>query len=124
MRWLTLPNQKQNKYKNKKVSINGKVFDSKKEAKRYLDLIKLEQAGLIKNLETQKKFLLLDSFKKNGKTYKQISYYADFVYFDIYEKKTIVEDVKASKYFKTDVYRIKKKLFEFIYPNLTIREIY
>jgi hypothetical protein len=124
MRWLTLPNQKQNKYKNKKVSVNGKVFDSKKEAKRYLELIKLEQTGLIKDLETQKKFLLLDSFKKNGKTYKQISYYADFVYFDIYEKKTIVEDVKASKYFKTDVYKIKKKLFEFIYPNLTIKEIY
>ena len=124
MRWLTLPNQKQNKYKNKKVSINGKVFDSKKEAKRYCELIKLEQAGLIKDLEIQKKFLLLDSFKKNGKTYKQISYYADFVYFDIYSKKTVVEDIKASKYFKTDVYKLKKKLFEFIYPNLTIKEIY
>ena len=121
MRWLTLPNQKQNKYKNKKVSINGKVFDSKKEAKRYCELIKLEQAGLIKDLETQKKFLLLDTFRKNGKTYNQISYYADFVYFDIYSKKTIVEDVKGVK---TQVYKIKKKLFEFIYPNLTIKEIY
>ena len=124
MRWLTLPNQKQSKYKNKKVTVNGKVFDSKKEAKRYCELVKLEQAGLIKDLETQKKFLLLDSFKKNGKTYKQISYYADFVYFDVYSKKTIVEDVKASKNFKTDVYKIKKKLFEFIYKDLTIKEIY
>ena len=124
MRWLTLSNQKQSKYKNKKVTVNGKVFDSKKEAKRYCELIKLEQAGLIKDLETQKKFLLLDTFKKNGKTYKQISYYADFVYFDVYSKKTIVEDVKASKNFKTDVYKIKKKLFEFVYPNLTIKEIY
>ena len=124
MRWLTLPNQKKNKYKNKKVKVNGKVFDSKKEAKRYCELIKLEQAGLIKDLETQKKFLLLDSFKKNGKTYKQISYYADFVYFDVYSKKTIVEDVKASKYFKTDVYKLKKKLFEYKYPDLTITEVY
>ena len=124
MRWLTLPNQEHNKYKNKKVTINGKIFDSKKEAKRYLELIKLEQAGLIKDLETQKKFILLDSFKKNGKTYKQISYYADFVYYLIYEKKTVVEDVKASKYFKTDVYKLKKKLFEYKYPNLTIKEIY
>ena len=124
MRWLTLPNQKKNKYKNKKVTVNGKVFDSKKEAKRYFELIKLEQAGLIKDLETQKKFLLLDSFKKNGKTYKQISYYADFVYFDVYSNKTIVEDVKASKYFTTDVYKLKKKLFEFRYPNLTIKEVY
>ena len=124
MRWLTLPNQEKNKYKNKKVTVNGKVFDSKKEAKRYCELIKLEQAGLIKDLETQKKFLLLDSFKKNGKTYKQISYYADFVYFDVYSKKTIVEDVKASKDFKTQVYKIKRKLFEYKYPDLTITEVY
>ena len=121
MRWLTLPNQKQNKYKNKKVAVNGKVFDSKKEAKRYCELVKLEQAGLIKDLETQKKFLLLDTFKKNSKTYKQISYYADFVYFDVYEKKTIVEDVKG---IKTQVYKIKRKLFEYKYPDLTITEIY
>ena len=124
MRWLTLTNQKQNKYKNKKVTVNGKVFDSKKEAKRYCELIKLEQAGLIKDLETQKKFLLLDTFRKNGKTYKQISYYADFVYFDFYSKKTIVEDVKASKDFKTQVYKIKRKLFEYKYPDLTITEVY
>lgn len=121
MRWLTLPNQKKNKYKNKKVIVNDKVFDSKKEAKRYCELIKLEQAGLIKDLETQKKFLLLDGFRKNGKTYKQISYYADFVYFDVYSKKTIVEDVKGVK---TEVYKIKKKLFEFVYKDLTIKEIY
>lgn len=120
MRWLTLPNQK-NKYKNKKVSVNGKVFDSKKEAKRYLELIQLEQAGLIKDLETQKKFLLLDGFKKNGKTYKQINYYADFVYTDTRTGKTIVEDVKG---FKTEIYKIKKKLFDYKYPDLTITEVY
>lgn len=124
MRWLTLPNQEHNKYKNKKVKVNGKVFDSKKEANRYCELIKMQQAGLIKDLETQKKFLLLDTFRKNGKTYKQINYYADFVYFDVYSKKTIVEDVKASKYFKTEVYKIKKKLFEYKYPDLTITEVY
>ena len=122
MRWLTLPNNKQSKYKNKKVTVNGKVFDSKKEAKRYCELIKLEQAGLIKDLETQKKFLLLDSFRKNDKTYKQISYYADFVYFDVHSKKTIVEDVKGGV--KTEVYKIKRKLFEYKYPDLTITEVY
>ena len=124
MRWLTLPNQEHNKYKNKKVIVNGKVFDSKKEANRYYELIKMQQAGLIKDLETQKKFLLLDTFRKNGTTYKQISYYADFVYFDVYSKKTIVEDVKASKDFKTQVYKIKRKLFEYKYPDLTITEVY
>lgn len=120
MRWPILPTSNKSKYNNKKVSINGKVFDSKKEANRYCELIKMQQAGLIKDLETQKKFLLLDTFRKNGKTYKQINYYADFVYYNIYEKKIVVEDVKGCR---TEVYKIKKKLFEFIYPNLTIVEL-
>ena len=124
MRWLTLPNNKQNKFKNKKVTVNGKVFDSKKEAQRYQELKLLEKSGIIKDLELQKKFILLEGFKKNNKTYRPIYYYADFVYYLIYEKKTVVEDVKASKYFKTDVYKIKKKLFEYKYPDLTITEVY
>jgi hypothetical protein len=124
MRWLTLPNQKQNKFKNKKVSVNGKVFDSKKEAQRYQELKLLEKSGIIKDLELQKRFILLEGFKKNNKTYRPIYYYADFVYYLIYEKKTVVEDVKASKYFTTDVYKLKKKLFEYKYPDLTITEVY
>ena len=124
MRWLTLPNQKQSKYKNKKVKVNGKVFDSKKEAKRYQELKLLEKSGIIKDLELQKRFILLEGFKKNNKTYRPIYYYADFVYYLIYEKKTVVEDVKGCKYFTTDVYKLKKKLFEYKYPDLTITEVY
>ena len=108
------------KYHSKKTVVAGITFASKKEANRYTELLQMEKAGLIKDIETQKKFLLLDSFKKNGKTYRQLSYYADFVYFDIYSKKTIVEDVKGVR---TEVYKIKKKLFEYKYP-LTITEIY
>ena len=119
MRWATFSNTN-SKFHNQKVKVNGKTFDSKKEANRYCELIRMEQAGLIKDLETQKKFLLLDSFRKNGKTYKQINYYADFVYTSVYEKKTIVEDVKGCR---TEVYKIKKKLFEFMYPHLTIKEL-
>ena len=124
MRWLTLPNNKQSKFKNKKVTVNGKVFDSKKEAQRYQELKLLEKSGIIKDLELQKRFILLEGFKKNNKTYRPIYYYADFVYYLIYEKKTVVEDVKASKYFTTDVYKLKKKLFEYKYPDLTITEVY
>ena len=45
------------------------------------------------------------------------------VFFSYYDKeldKTILEDTKG---FKTDVYLLKKKLFEFTYKDLTIREI-
>lgn len=112
------------KYKAKKTVINNISFDSKKEANRYQELKQLESAGLIKDLELQKRFTLLEGFKKNNKTYRPIYYYADFVYYLIYEKKIVVEDVKASKYFTTDVYKLKKKLFEYKYPDLTIKEIY
>ena len=64
MRWLTLPDNKQSKYKNKKVTVNGKVFDSKKEAQRYQELKLLEKSGIIKDLELQKRFILLEGFKK------------------------------------------------------------
>lgn len=113
-----------NKYSNQKTMVNGKVFDSKKEAKRYMELVNLERAGVIKDLEMQKQFVLLDGFKKNGKYYRPIYYYADFVYYLIYEKITVVEDVKGGKNSLTDSYKLKKKLFEFRYPNLTIKEVY
>lgn len=42
------------KYRSNKFSFRDKVFDSEKEAKRYADLLKLQDAGIIKNLELQK----------------------------------------------------------------------
>lgn len=110
---------KYNKYKNKKTEIDGIKFDSKKEANRYCELKLLEKAGEIKELGLQVRFELQEGFKKNGKTYRPITYLADFVYVN---KKgmTIVEDVKGKK---TDVYSIKKKMFEKKFDQLTIFEI-
>lgn len=108
------------KYGSKKVLINGITFDSKKEAKRYYELKLLERAGEITELETQYKFLLQPAFKKNGKTIRAMYYIADFVYKDTRSGKTIVEDTKG---FRTEAYNIKKKLFEYAYPTLTIKEV-
>lgn len=108
----------QNKYKNKKTQVDMYVFDSAKEAKRYIELKLLERAGEISNLELQPRFLLQESFKKNGKTYRKIDYVADFKYIE--KGKTIVEDVKG---LQTDVFKIKHKLFEKRYPELELRII-
>lgn len=67
-----------NKYRNRKVIVDGKEFDSKKEANRYCELKLLLKAGEITDLKLQPRFLLQDSFKKNGKTYRKIQYVADF----------------------------------------------
>lgn len=110
------------KYGSKKVIIDGIKFDSKKEGKRYLELKLLEKANEIKNLELQKVFELQPSFKKNGKTYRKITYKADFCYFSIKENKYICEDVKSPAT-KTQVYMIKKKMLLYKYENIEFREV-
>ena len=85
---------------------------------KYKELNLLLKAGEISNLELQPRFLLQDSFKKNGKTYKKIQYIADFKYIE--NGKTIVEDVKGMQ---TDVFKLKHKIFEKVYPNLELRII-
>ncbi len=107
-----------NKYRNKKVIVDGEEFDSKKEGNRYKELKLLLKAGKISNLELQPRFLLQDGFKKNGRTFRKIEYIADFKYIE--NGKTIVEDVKGMQ---TDVFKIKHKIFEKVYPNLELKII-
>ena len=106
------------KYLSKKTIIDNIIFASKKEANRYLELKLLERVGKIKNLELQPVFELQPTFKKNGKTYRAIKYMADFKYNEI--NKIVIEDTKG---FKNKVYLLKRKLFEYKYPDLTIIEI-
>lgn len=71
------------KYKNKKVTFDGEVFDSKKEASRFIELRLLERAGKIQELRRQVEFELIPSQKLNGKTIeRKCSYRADFVYLE------------------------------------------
>lgn len=91
------------KYKAVKTIVDGKKFDSKKEAKRYQELKLLEQSNEIKELELQVPFILIDKSEYG----RVIKYIADFVY--IRDGKQVVEDCKG---FRTDVYRLKKRLFE------------
>lgn len=107
-----------NKYRNKKIQIDMYVFDSIAESKRYKELALLQKAKKIENLQLQPKFLLQESFKKNGKTYRKIEYIADFMYEE--NGQVIVEDVKGKE---TEVFRLKHKLFEKKYPELELRII-
>lgn len=114
-------NQKTNKYRNKKIIVDGIEFDSKKEAVRYQELKLLEKAKKITDLKLQVPFILLNDYILNGKKHQGIKYIADFVYIDIETGKYVVEDVKSSAT-KTQVYRLKKKLFESRY-GIEIKEI-
>lgn len=109
-----------NKYKNNKVTVDGITFDSQLEANRYCELKLFYKAGEITQLRLQPEFELIPAFKKNGKSFRKTTYKADFMYLDNRSGKYIVEDTKG---FKTDVYKLKRKLFEFKYPDLTISEV-
>ena len=95
-----------NKYRNKRVVVDGISFDSKKEAARYKELRMLERAGIILNLQLQVPFELIP--KQDGE--RACTYKADFVYEQ--NGKKVVEDTKGMK---TDVYKIKRKLMLYRY---------
>lgn len=107
------------KYRAKKTEVDGIVFDSKKEAKRYQELKLFERAGVISDLQRQVKFELIPSQKIDGKVAERAcSYVADFVYKDK-EGNTIVEDTKGVK---TKDYIIKRKLMLWIH-GIRIKEV-
>ena len=77
------------------------------------------KAKKIKNLTLQPIFRLQPKFKKNGATIREIKYVADFMYTDE-NGKIVVEDVKGMK---TDVYKIKKKMFDYNFPEYELIEV-
>lgn len=105
---------KENKYKNKKVIYNGIKFDSIKEKNRYMQLLYLEKAGLIKDIKLQYEFELQPAFTLNKKKIRKITYIADFYYYDNNLNDYVVEDAKG---IRTDVYKLKKKMFEYKYQK-------
>lgn len=96
------------KYNARKTEVDGILFDSKKEARRYKELKLLEKAKEVENLKLQPRFVLMEGFRHEGKAIRKIEYIADFMYFDNMSNELVVEDTKG---YKTDVYNVKKKLF-------------
>ena len=119
--WKNLGKQTTSKYKNKKVVVDNILFDSKKEANYYIYLKMLEDAGKISGLRLQEKFVLQPSFKLNGKTYRAITYVADFVYKDSQGQVHVV-DVKSEATKKDKVYRLKKKMLAYKF-GIEIEEV-
>lgn len=117
------------KYHNRKVEVNGITFDSKKEARRYIELLNMLAAGEISDLQLQVKYVLipaqreLDTIGKRGGIKKgklierECTYIADFVYQK--DGETVVEDAKGMR---TEVYKIKKKLMLWVH-GIRIMEV-
>ena len=121
------------KYGNKTVVINGERFDSKREEKRWKELLLLQEAGVIRDLKRQVKFELVptqyESYERKSKkgkplkpgvyaAEKSVNYYADFTYYT-QDGEYVVEDAKGKR---TQAYIIKRKLMLYIH-HIKIREV-
>lgn len=126
---------KSNKYGNKKIEIDGIVFDSRKEARRYQELLLLQKAGAIQDLKLQVKYVLIPAIRehsneiytkgkkkgqfKQGKIIeRECAYYADFDYIT----KDGIHVVEDTKGVKTKEYIIKRKLMLHEY-GIRIKEV-
>lgn len=116
------------KYHAQKTTVDGIVFASKKEAKRYGELKLLARAGQIRNLQLQPEWPLhVPALHRMPNAANEMItsgvgvYRADFGYDERVGEswRRVVEDVKG---FKTPVYRLKKRMIEKTY-GIEIREI-
>ena len=117
------------KYGNKKIYEDGEIFDSKKEYRRWKELILLVKAGEISKLQRQVKYTLIPSQRepdirgprggiRPGKLIeREVSYIADFVYTDK-AGQTVVEDCKG---LRTKEYILKRKMMLFFH-GIRIKE--
>lgn len=106
------------KYRNKKAVVDGRTFDSKLEAKRYGELLLMQQEGEITELECQVPIPLegRDGPLLSPKG-RRLKYRADFRYLDR-DGSEVIEDAKG---FETKEYKLKRAILAA--QGVTIREI-
>ena len=126
--------KRRNKYNNRKVSIAGEKFDSKKESQRWLYLSEMQQKGIISDLKRQVKYELIpairETYTKHLKTKDKqeertlqlaINYIGDFEYVRNGEK--VIEDIKPCEFLLPKDYVLKQKLFFWKY-GIRIKKVY
>lgn len=101
------------KYRNEPVEVDGVRFDSKKEARRWAELVLMERAGRITQLRRQVAVPVV----VGGEVVCE--YVADAVYFEAGTK--VFEDTKSPATRRNPVYRLKRKLLKALY-GIDVRE--
>ena len=89
------------------------TFDSMIECDRYEYLLDLQKKFGIRNLQHHLVIKLQDEFiNANGDKIPQITYNADFTYFDLRTNRQVVEDVKGASLFNDTRFEVLKALFD------------
>lgn len=97
------------KFHNQKTTVDGILFDSKAEAARYITLKARVAKGEIRSFQIKPKYRFASG----------ITYTADFSFYDVALRQTVVEDVKG---FVTPEFRLKKRLMKHEH-NVEVQEI-
>lgn len=127
---MGMSQNKGRKYHNEPDTRGELHFDSKKEARRYDELMVLLRAGKIRKLKLQAQYTLQESYiTPEGERVRAIKYVADFSYERATEPDVsgevhwlpVVEDTKSPAT-RTDKYKIKAKLMKERF-GLTITEV-
>lgn len=109
-----------NKYGAEPTTVDGMRFDSKAEAKRYIQLSLLQKVGDITDLQTQVSFDLIPAQEVEGVKERPVRYFADFSYVTKDGLK-VVEDVKSGPT-KTKEFILKRKLVMWIH-GVVVKEV-
>lgn len=132
LKQVSLPDKKESKYHNRKTEYidpeTGETifFDSVKERDYYINLKALEMAGEVIGIKRQVPLLIQPDFiDPNGKKVRAIKYIADFTYLEVKKSANCgtcyIKHYVDVKGFKTDVYKLKKKLLA--YQGIVIEEV-
>lgn len=107
------------KYGAKKAEVDGIRFDSKVESLYYLHLKKLKEQGELKDFKLQPVYELQPKFEYQGLKRRAINYKADFLVIDNDDKETVI-DIKGMP---TTEAKLKRKMFEYRYPDKDLKWI-
>ena len=107
------PIKKKSKYNNKRIRVDGILFDSKLEADYYSELKIQLQAGVIKGFCRQPEFVLIAGFADR----KPVTYRADFIVFNLDGTAEVID----TKGIETEVFKIKEKQFYEKFPHLELK---
>jgi len=103
-----------NKYRNKKIVIDGIKFDSMREAAVYQDFMRQKKQGQIKELDLQVPFTLQEKFKDEYGACRPIKYKADFV---VTHSDGLIEVIDVKGY-ETDVFKLKWKMLRKVMKHM------
>ncbi len=107
------------KHNNKKVEIDGIVFDSTVEGNYYLKLKSDIASGRIRDFSLQPEFELQPKFRKDGKARLPIKYRSDFLV-TLNDGSEVIVDIKGNP---TPDALMKRKMFDFQYACRTLKWI-